>query len=163
MNLRALLGLALSSCLVACLAETTSLGGPETSKSNLAQEGADAGSPNAASSDDASVAGYCSWYSWMPVGTTDENQYLLPQNAPTNDAPGFIPANWDLDWVRVELLNDKRIGGYKASSADCLDEDGWYFTDGVDGATATRYSLCPKTSADVTAPEDFRLAARTCD
>lgn len=176
MTYRAILGVAAAAWLVACAGDVTSLGSPAETKSPLAQETDDSGTSRSSSSGSSSGADAsspadgtrtddptCFWYSWMPVATTDQNQYLLPENAPTNDDPGFIPANWDLDWVRIELMADQsRMGWYKASAADCLDDDGWYFVDGVDGSTATRYGLCPKTSLSVPNPDEFRLAARSC-
>ena len=172
MHLRAILGFAFASCLVACLGEVTSSGGRDEAKSNLVDENAEAArsevdeaataDAGTATDDASSAPPFCGWYSWMPEAGAGDNRYVLPENAPTNSDPGFIPANWDLDWARVELLSDKSIGNHKASAADCLDDHGWYFADEADQATATHYSLCPKTSSAVTQPEDFRLSARSC-
>lgn len=171
----AFVGALTSMLLVACLGDVTDLGGPQRSGATLVDDGSSDGGSSADrdSSDprpmtaDASIPvappdlHNVSWYSWMPEATADTNQYLLPANAPTApDEPGFIPANWDLDWARVEFTIDKSIGYYKRSAEYCFDDDGWFFTDGADGATATRYSLCPKSSAKVAIPDDFRLAAR---
>jgi hypothetical protein len=157
---RVVLGLAFSSCVLACLGKTTSLGGPPAEQASASSKdaGADA-SASAAANDDSqgvftsapgsgSPAGpMCSWYVWNPVPTTVACEYLLPTDPPDNE-PSFDPKTWDPHNVRVEF-GAKNTGPYAATSADCGSTDGWFYVDPANGQPPTRFMLCPQTCASV--------------
>ncbi len=165
-------GLALASCLVACLGSTTSLGGADSDASSASASsddagtgtvdpGADAGSamvivaPEDASSPPQSN---CFWYVWTPVPTTTACEYFLPSPLPD---PGFDPATWDPHNVRIEF-GAKYIGLYTVTIAGCGSTDGWYYADS-DGQAPTRFMLCPGSCARIAGEGSFlRLAAQSC-
>lgn len=173
---RAVVCLAVSTCLLACLGKTTSLGGPQGDQSTASSTDADGGtdsgmsaasgdgtdSGTSADSGDASVAPqpFCAWYVWAPVPTAVTCEYLLPSDNPNND-PNFDPKTWDPHNVRIEF-GAKNIGQYAGTAAGCGSTDGWYNVD-ADGQTPTRFMLCPESCARV--PNDgafLRLAAKSC-
>jgi hypothetical protein len=177
MTQRAFVCLAVSTCLLACLGKTTSLGGPQddqsTASSTDADGGADSGisaasgdgtdSGTSAASGDAAMAAQplCAWYSWTPVPTTVACEYLLPSDDPNND-PNFDPKTWDPHNVRVEF-GAKYIGQYAATAGDCRGTGGWYAVDPAAGPTSTRFMLCPASCARVASDGAFlRLSASSC-
>lgn len=172
---RAFVCLAVSTCLVACLGKTTSLGGPagnQTSASSTDEDGGtDSGTrapsvgasadPAAPSAPSASQ-GSCAWYVWAPVATTVACEYLLPSGAPPNNDPNFDPATWDPHNVRIEFAA-KNIGEYAGTSAGCGTTDGWYYVEADGGQTPTRFMLCPASCARVASDGGYvRLAAKSC-
>lgn len=177
---RAVVCLAVSTCLLACLGKTTSLGGPQGDQSSAsstdAGDGSDSDSGMSAASGDGTDSGtsadsgdasvgpqpFCAWYVWAPVPTTVACEYLLPSDDPSND-PNFDPKTWDPHNVRVEFAA-KNPGQYAGPGDGCgSTTDGWYYVDPDAGQTPTRFMLCPASCARVANDGGFvRLAAKSC-
>lgn len=178
---RTFLGLAVSTCLVACLGKTTSLGGPEGSSNG---EDGDAGAGQAlsrspsfggfdggSSSSSSGFGRICHGYSWNPVPSSVACQYLLPSGTPPGDDPRLDPRFWNPDNVNVEIFipqhqrqgsYDRRLGSYTATPDACGSSDGWYYVVPADRQPLTLFALCPTSCASIA--DDgvlLRLAADT--
>ena len=159
--------------LVACISETTSLGGPRGEQSSASSERAadrfangpvDAGAapnewnPPAYSSPDAGRPGahQCA-FDYGPEPASEDCQYLLPTDP--QPSPDLDPATWDPRNVRVDIAPFKEIGPYQETADKCGSAHGWYYVPSGDGAAPTTYALCPKSCAVVMDGGWFALAA----
>lgn len=150
---RALLGLAASGCLIACLGNTTSLGG-QTSANTLedggpAEEAAPVESdPDAAPPSSGGLQCVGRGYTWAPEATAGECEYLLPTKP--YDDPDYDPATWDPSrvWIEAWIPNvpeSERQGRYRSSLENCgTTADGWYYVQNG-GQAPTHFALCPAT------------------
>jgi hypothetical protein len=165
---RSVFGLVVAAGLVACVAETTNLGGPRGSQASAtsAQDGGDVAAEQGlwspVSLDGGRPDRQSCWYVWPPTPGDEPGAYLLPAALP-GYGPDFDPATWNPHNVRVDIgLNEapwKAIGPYREAVTDCGSEHGWYYLLSGDSGPPTSYALCPATSAAIMDSASFQLAA----
>jgi hypothetical protein len=181
---RAILGLAVTTCLVACLGQTTSLGGPTGNQSSASSHD-DGGSVGPASTDSppasdedagaADAALYCAWYSWKPKESSVACEYLIPAAGPSGDPvqeqpaldPFFALSHQIPPQVGTVFITPDPQGGdwqdgiYVPTGDDCGGSYGFHYD--VDpmstGQTPTRIVLCPASCADVNLGKEVRISA----
>lgn len=180
---RAVLGLAVATCLVACLGRTTSLGGPEGTQSSASSTPHDGGSTAPAStsapsdsdsdagSDDGGVAPSlpCGWYSWKPDESSVACEYLIPAGDPANGVPAFdpffarpYPPQLDTMFIVPDPQGGNWHDGTYVPNGDACDgAHGFHYdVDPVStGLTPSRIVLCPASCDDVHDGQDVRLMA----
>ncbi|MDB4937845.1 MAG: hypothetical protein JWP87_4817 [Labilithrix sp.] len=177
---RAVLGLAVTTCLVACLGRTTSLGGPEGTQSSATSTPHDGGSAAPAStsvpsdsdagSEDAAVdpSLLCAWYSWKPEESSVACEYLIPAGNPASGVPAFDPFFSrpyppQLNTMFIVPAGDANWhdGTYVATGDECGGAYGFHYdVDPVStGQMPTRIVLCPASCDDVHNGQDVRLMA----
>ncbi|MBX3209995.1 MAG: hypothetical protein KF764_33505 [Labilithrix sp.] len=156
---RALAGLAVAACLVACGTETTSVGGPRGSQASASSD--DDASPDAwtppvySGKDGGGPGGWPCAYTWMPVPGTGPCEYIMPTER-QNESRDLDSATWDPRNVRVDLwtatpvddagvqqMLSSAIGGYKETPATCGTDHGWYYVSSGNEGRPTSYALCP--------------------
>jgi hypothetical protein len=166
---RALGGLAVTTSLLACSSNTTSLGGPggDANPTSGADRDAESGSGPLAlpSNEDSNGGGGCSglsggWYVWAPLATETPCEYLLPQPpAEQSRDPQLDPATWNPHKVRIERGGSKLLGfaPFKESSDGCDGDtsEGWYYAPPKDGGMRTRFMACPKTCSYIQIHDSF--------
>lgn len=178
---RIAIALALATGVVACLGNTTSLGGPEgtqPSASSTAEAAADDGAPpdpDAGDAADAADTLDCFGYTWFPVAAPAACTYALPSRNHWPDyAPYFDPRDpqWNPAHVYVDLWffeppqTGRRLepAPYAPSIASCPAEGGWTYDETSIDAEGlhTRYVLCPATCALVLDGANMRFSAYGC-
>lgn len=147
--------LGVSTLLLACASNTTTLGAadlPAPSVSSTdpdAAEGAseppallippDAGAPNPV----------CHGYTWDPEPSTTPCEYLLPPR--TNDDPRLDPKTWDPRMVGIYVIEGGKEwdwGPFVRSKEACGGADGWFYVI-EEGRARTHFAICPKSCTSV--------------
>ena len=180
---RALVALAVSAGLVACMGKTTSLGEPSGDAPDAGAATHDGGGRDDAESPpevDAAVHHdtVCHGYTWLPLASVDVAcQYYLPDGPPHDSGmdPRLDPRTWDPSHVSVDTFftsvdagadagvdtSESLRGFYVHDKEQCGTQPGWYYVDPVPGVTPTFYALCPRDCAAVMAGAETRLTAIT--
>ena len=175
---RLAIALSLATCMVACLGNTTSLGGPEgnqASASSSQDAAPEADSPLVeGDAGDAADSADCFWYSFMPVAAAGACTYLLPSIPASDYSPYYDPRSpfWNPAKVFVETWffvppqsqRDWTRTNYVDGLASCPAEGGWYYDEtSVDAQSLhTRYILCPTSCSRVNDGANFRYSATFC-